>query len=286
MRRVVSSVLIVLGCVFAPLALVGFWAADEVADAEQYVENMAPLARNPAIRDAIADRVSGAIIRPMPKRSISPINDLIRKEVDAVVDGNDFPVAWANVNRRAHRQLCALLSCAGGRRPLVWNRPVSFDLTPVYDLVRRGMEPSRLPDLHPTIELPSSQALVKAQTVLSWLTALRWVLPVLSMSLFAAGVFLAPDREIALIGAGLGLAASMVVLAVVLVVVRIAYLPGLTGEGLSADAANAMFDALSRFLKIGLRVLFAAGLTLAATIFIVRRSRTSPARLLGTETAP
>ncbi|MFD8560506.1 hypothetical protein ACFV1N_24810 [Streptosporangium canum] len=275
MRAAFSAILVVLGCVFAPPALVGFWAAADIADTGRYVEHVAPLAYNSDVQDAIVDRVTGAITRPLRKRTLSPAEDLVHTLVQAVVRGKEFPAVWEGINRVTHRQLIAILSGEDGRVPPVRDDTVSLDLSPVYHPVKDQVNSllqrelgGPLPDLHPAFELFSSADLVKAQTAYTWLIRLKWVLPILSLALLTAGVLLARDRQRALLGAGLGLAASMFLLAAALAVIRDVYLPDYVGNAMPEAAATAVFDALTGFLRAGLRVIFAAGLVVAGVAFL------------------
>ena len=56
-RSIVAVLLIVLGCVLAPLAGVAVWARNQVTNTERYIRTVAPLASDPAIH------------RPSPTRS-------------------------------------------------------------------------------------------------------------------------------------------------------------------------------------------------------------------------
>ncbi|MFD8529069.1 hypothetical protein ACFV0L_16790 [Streptosporangium canum] len=282
MRAAFSAILVVLGCVFAPPALVGFWAAAGIADTGRYVEDVAPLAYNPDVQDAIVDRVTGVITRPLRRRAPSPAEDLVHTLVQAAVRGKEFPAVWEDINRVTHRRLIAILSGEDGRVP-VRDDTVSLDLSPVYHPVKDQVNSllqrelgGPLPDLHPAFELFSSADLVKAQTAYTWLTRLKWVLPILSLALLTAGVLLARDRQRALLGAGLGLAASMFLLAAALAVIRDVYLPDYVENAMPEAAATAVFDALTGFLRAGLRVIFAAGLVVAGAAFLAcRRKRAS-----------
>ena len=42
-RAPVSAVLIVLGCILAPLSVIGIWTANQVSNTNRYVENVSPL---------------------------------------------------------------------------------------------------------------------------------------------------------------------------------------------------------------------------------------------------
>ena len=48
-RTILAVVLIVLGCVLAPLAGVAVWARNQVTNTDRYVRTVAPLASDPAI---------------------------------------------------------------------------------------------------------------------------------------------------------------------------------------------------------------------------------------------
>jgi hypothetical protein len=86
-------------------------------------------------------------------------------------------------------------------------------------------------------------------------------------------VWVARDRRRALVGAGLGLAASMLVLGIGLLIGRSIYLSSVPSSTLPADAAAAGWDAMVHFLKESLRVVLAVGLVVAVAAFFTGPSR-------------
>jgi hypothetical protein len=86
-------------------------------------------------------------------------------------------------------------------------------------------------------------------------------------------VWVARKRRRALIGATLGLAASMLVLAIGLLIGRSIYLNSVPPTVLPGDAAAAAFDAMVYFIKVGLRVVLAVALIVAIGAFITGPSR-------------
>jgi hypothetical protein len=94
------------------------------------------------------------------------------------------------------------------------------------------------------------------------------VLPILALLLLAIGVYVARSHRRALIGAGLGLAASMLVLGGGLLIFRSVYLSSVPNNVLPADAAAALFDTFVRFIKQGLRTILVVGLVIAAGAFL------------------
>ncbi len=187
---------------------------------------------------------------------------------------------WIQGNKAAHTQLVDAL--AGRKSALsVSNGKVVIGLGPVIGdvkarLAARGLTlVSRLPPINPTFPLFSAKYLVRAQSAYRLLTTLRWVLPLLTLALLAAGVYVARRHRRALIGAGLGLAASMLVLAIALALGRAIYLSKVPASVLPADAAAVAFDTIVRFIRQGLRVLLAAGLVVALAAFFTGPSVTA-----------
>jgi hypothetical protein len=86
-------------------------------------------------------------------------------------------------------------------------------------------------------------------------------------------VYVARKRRRALIGAALGLAASMLVLAIGLLIARSIYLNSVPPSVLPGDAAAAAFDAMVYFIRVGLRVVLAVGLVVAIGAFFTGPSR-------------
>ena len=60
-RTILAVVLIVVGCVLAPLAGVALWARNQVTNTDRYVRTVAPLAADPAIQQAMADQLTTQI---------------------------------------------------------------------------------------------------------------------------------------------------------------------------------------------------------------------------------
>src|SRR4051812_10091938 len=50
-RRIATVVLVILGCVLAPVSVLALWAKTTLLDTDQYVETVAPLATNQDIID-------------------------------------------------------------------------------------------------------------------------------------------------------------------------------------------------------------------------------------------
>jgi hypothetical protein len=130
-----------------------------------------------------------------------------------------------------------------------------------------------VPDVNPTVELAKADTLVRAQTAYNTLNAVADVLPWVVLILLVVGVYLARNRFRALVGAGLGLAASMVVLAAGLLVARSLLVDAVPARAAPATASG--FDIVVTYLRYGLRALVVLGLVLALAGFLAGRSETA-----------
>lgn len=54
LRRAAVALLLVLGCVLAAASAVAIWTRVTVLDTDRYVRTMAPIARSPAVQEAVA----------------------------------------------------------------------------------------------------------------------------------------------------------------------------------------------------------------------------------------
>ncbi len=61
-RSYVSLVLFIVATLLTPIAVIGHWGHETIANPEQYINTVGPLAENPEIQQAVADTVSDAII--------------------------------------------------------------------------------------------------------------------------------------------------------------------------------------------------------------------------------
>ena len=308
-RGPVASLLIVLGCALAPMSVLAVWTAGQVSDTSRYVANIAPLARNPAIQGALTDKISAQITSHIPVSSLtnqaasalsshgltrvagllksftptitSALAGFIHSQVHKFVTSAAFAQLWVRLNTVAHAHLVKALSGEGSSAISVSNGQVTLSLGPFIDVVKQRISArgltivNKLPTINPTFELFSAKYLVKAQTAYRLINDLKVVLPILTLLLLAIGVYIARSHRRALIGAGLGLAAAMVVLAAGLLIFRGIYLNSVPNSKLPADAAAALYDTLVRFIKAGLRTLLVLGLVVAGAAFITGPSVTA-----------
>jgi hypothetical protein len=314
-RAPVAAVVITVGCVLAPLSVVAVWAANQVSNTDRYVANMAPLISEPPIQHALSGRITseiesrldvGALVSStsaelasdhLPRLSAlltnfsgpiaSGVNSLVSTTVARAVASPAMAQVWVTANRTAHQGIVRVLSGQGNGSLSVVNDNVVLNLGPLItqvkqDLVARGLTiADKIPTVNATFPLFAAPNLAKAQQGYRLLTALKWVLPLLSIALLAGGVMIARRHRRGLIGAALGLAGSMLVLAIALAIARAVYLNSVPSSVLPADAAGVLYDTLIRFVRDGLRVLLLVGLVVAAGAFLAGPSSAAVATRRG-----
>ncbi len=316
-RTPVAALLIILGCILAPLSVLGVWTANQVSDTSRYVANVTPLIHDPAIQNALTNKITKEIVTRIDVKALtdqaaaglsqkgftrigsllqgvsgslaSGVQGFVHSRILKIITGPRMANAWVQVNRAASQQLIAVLSgraTSGSGTVGVSNGQVTLDLAPLIavakqDLVARGLTiAGKIPIIHVTFALFPSKNLAKAQKAYRLINDLKIVLPILTLVLLGLGVLAARGHRRALIGAGLGFAASMLVLGAGLAIARAFYLNSVPASA-SADAAAAAFDILVRFIKTALRTLLVAGLVVAAGAFFTGPS----AAAVGTRSA-
>jgi len=300
-RGPVATVLIVVGCLLAPLSVFAVWTANQVSNTDRYVANVEPLIHDPSVQRAITDDITrqittrlnvkglaeqaagaltqrgltrvGALLNNFSSQLASATYGFIHTQVAKIVASPQVARLWVQVNRQVHAQLVKALSGQSNGAVTISNNQVVLNLGPFINVVKRDLANrgltivTRLPNINPTLALFSAKYLVKAQAGYRLLNTLKWALPFISLALLGLGVYVARSHRRALIGAGLGLAASMVVLGLGLTIFRGVYLNSVPPRVLPADAAAVLYDTLIRFIRDGLRIILVVGLIIAIAAF-------------------
>jgi len=307
-RAPVAAILITLGCLLAPLAVVAIWASNRVSDTDGYVANVTPLISNPVIQRTVTDKITAQVYsrldvahlttqaataltgRGMPRAGQllnglsgpvdSAVDGFIHKQVADVVASPRAASLWVQLNRVAHTELIKALSGQTGAISTK-NGQVTMDLAPFIQVVKTDLAAhglplaGNLPTVHPTISLFSARTLVAAQTAYRLANTLAWLLPLLTVVLLGLGIYIARDHRRALLAASLGVSAAMLLLGVGLLIARVIYLRSVPAKVLPADAATVLFETFVRFIRNGLRVVLVAGLVVAAAAFLAGPSVTA-----------
>jgi hypothetical protein len=310
-RTILAVLLIVVGCVLAPLAGVAVWARNQVTNTDRYVRTVAPLASDPAIQQAIADQITTQIfsyldvkgltdqaVDALAARGLRPqvadqlrglggsvasgIQGFVRTEVDKIVQSQAFADAWVQANRAAHQALVtALTGQGGGGAVTVADDTVNLNLAPFIETVKQRLVEgrfglaARIPEVNASFVLFDVKNLTRARSAFNLLNTLGVWLPIIAIVLLGIGVFVAKDHRRALVGAALGVAVAMVGLGLSLAVFRTIYLDAVPAAVLPHDAAAVLYDAIVAYLRLGLRTILVLALVVAGGAFLTGQSATA-----------
>ncbi|ANW19348.1 hypothetical protein [Streptomyces clavuligerus] len=258
----VSAALIALLALLTPLSVLAVWAEREIGDTDGYVTAMAPLASDPAVRGAVAERITEEVAGP---DGLGPLSDEVRGLVhDAVLSfaGTDaYRTAWNTVNRAAHTAVEQALTSDEGDT-------ASIDLAPVSEQVKRQLSmegvpfADQIPVMGARITVVESDSPAAVRLSFGALESAGLWLPLMTLLPAGAALLLAPDGRRALIGLGLALTAGGVLLRIAVTVGRMLTLDDLPPD-VDRAAADAVFDALTSTPRTASWWLMGVGLTVA-----------------------
>ncbi|MFG3130426.1 hypothetical protein [Streptomyces tendae] len=274
-RSALSAVLIALASLLAPCATLAGWAMHGPADTGRYVAAVAPLADDPAVRDAAADTLGAGFAGFVDEATAGPVNGAVRLFVrDAArsfTRTEAFHEGWDAANRTVHAAVLRAL-----RDDRAAGHAVTVDLAPVTERVRDRLAEDhvpfarRIPVRHTAVTvLPAHEAdrLRKGYQVLD--VAAFW-LPLAAVVFAVTGIAVAACRRRAVTAAGIGTALGGALLALAVLVGRrltVAELPG----PVDGPAAGAVYDALTETLRTASWLLVALGLTVALASWLTGR---------------
>src|SRR5687768_8055307 len=138
-RSLLATVLIVLGCVLAPVAGVSVWINNQVSETDRFVRTMTPLVSDPDIQNALTNRLTATVFQYVDVEGIaddavdalaaqglppeiadrlstltptlaSAVTGFVRDKIAELVASPAFASAWNRTIQVAHRQMVTLLS--------------------------------------------------------------------------------------------------------------------------------------------------------------------------------
>jgi uncharacterized membrane protein YhaH (DUF805 family) len=300
-RKTVVALLVV-ACVLAPIAGTAIWINNQVTSTDRYVRTVKPLASDPHIQAAIAANLTRTLFanvdvaarardvlppraKPFAPAIASGLHNYVQQATASFLASDQFQRLWVELNTRAHKQLVKLLTGKGGRLVQTRNGKVVIDLAPALAIVEQRLHDrginvfDRIPasSIRSTFVIVDSKQLEQGQRGIRLLKALAIALPLIVLALVAAAIGLSERRRRTLLQASLGIAASMAVLGVLLTIGRSIYLDQIVGPNLPRDAASAFYDVLVQYLRLGLRIVAAVALVVAAVAYLTGPSKSAVA---------
>lgn len=279
LRSALSAALIALACLLAPCGALAAWAAYDLADTGRYVTTMAPLAADPAVRNAIADTVGAGIMDEVDARvDTRPLRGAVRPYVHDAVRSftrtEAFRLAWDAANRAVHDAVLRALHDQS-------EHDVTVDLAPVTAKVKHRLTvdhvpfANRIPVEHTEVSVLPAQELDRLRKGFHVLEVAGFWLPLTAVALAVAGIAVATCRRRAVTATALGTALGGALLALAVTVGRSLTLADLPDQG-HQPAAGAVYDALTTTLRQASWLLVALGLTVALLTWLTTRRLPRP----------
>jgi hypothetical protein len=284
---VLSWVLLVVFCLGLLLSVVTVWARIEVLNTDVFVRTVSPLAEEPSIQNAIADRMTDLLSEQIlgDDATISALDstpilrgigmsfllDFVHRNVLEFVQSPDFPAQWDTAMEFAHGSMIDALTGNREGAVTIEQGQLVLDLMPFLTTVQDRLSAAGL-DVVDRIEIDPDRArivlfesdgLAKAQRLIDNLTTLSIVLPLLTLLALAGCLVLAPQRWAMVVWVGIGATVAMVVLVILAAIGRRLTIDAL-GPDANLQAATDLFEIVLRGLRQAARITAGAGLVVAA----------------------
>ena len=288
--------LLLVGAVLTPVAVLAHWARDTVTSTDGYVATAGEVAADPAVREALITHLTAATLERIDVDALVAsalaavgssgedsqgealavplrvaIESLVRDVITQVVGSDAFAAVWSQANRDAHAAAVALLADdGGGTLSLTDDGQVSLDLGPVVDLARadlvaRGITlASAIPPIDASVPLFSSQDLVQARGYYAALDAAADWMPWVAALLLISAVALARSRAAVLAWEGGVVVVVTALVSLAVVVVRGAWIETLTGSPLRTEVTVSVATILGESALGALRAGYLIGVVLVA----------------------
>jgi hypothetical protein len=297
-------VLLPVAALLAVASVTTGFVRSELLDTNRYVDTVAPLIEEPAVRAAVADLLAREIVTALDLSTrvqqladeaeelgapelldtlvapaVGGIQSFLRTELQTIMSTQEFAQLWDTINRLAHDELADLLTTGEGQFLTAEGNQIYLNLGAVVSMARERLIAAgftlaqEIPaDLSIRFAVFHSDQLPELQTAAYLLNLGRWLLPVLTLVALAAAVALAPDHRRGLLLAGVAVALAMLLALAMLALARNYYLDNLPAE-ISRDAAAAFFDTLLRFYADTLRTLAVLAAIVALACWLVGPGR-------------
>lgn len=312
--------MIALGALLAPVAILSGWAVSQLTDTDRFVATFAPLGADDEVQSYLASTVSKAIEEHVDFPSlVDPFIDglagdvglsetyavdavkglvqqgarqLLGTAVSTVVESDTFSALFEQSLRVSHGVLIRALTDNGTVMSVADDGTIGVELGPIVESVKSSLVDGGLgfaaaiPEVHHTVPIATSQALVQLRSAYAVATAIGGWLPWVVVSLVLGGLIVVGGGIRSVIGSAAGIAASAAVLLIGTGIGRLVALRELDALGLPPTVAAHVFDraigdivmAASWVLGFALIVAVVCWLVAVATQWWVgRRATANPA---------
>ena len=301
--RVLSIVLLVIGCVLAPIGVTASWAKNLVVDQDAYLEAVAPLVTDPAIVNAAETRLVSAIDDAITNLQIADkistelqslglppklatlatgylatfradITTAITKMVDELLQSPKLATLWDNANATLHTKFVQIMQGEDPGKLHTLNVDLSGAVTQIKQkLEASGVEwAANIPDIPVVIDIAGNANVQQVAGYYHLLVGLGTWIPIVALLLLLLSIVIAPSRLGGLAKAAGWLAVSMVVLALLLIGGR-QWL--ISKSPLQPDVTQAFTRQLTVNLQDTVRFIVVVGAVISVVAWLFGRSKSA-----------
>ncbi len=280
-----AVVLIVIGAILAPVAVVASWAKVQLTDTDTFVATYAPLADDPGVQAYVTDEtvkviqehvdipkltsqvidgITGLGTGPVATKALDALKaplaqgivSLIQTTVGRFVSSDAFAQVWQDALRASHTQLVATMQ--GNPKAAITvgaDGSVGVQLGPIIDRVKQLLEDqglsfaSQIPTIDRTITVAQNSSIPTLQMFYNLAIAAGAWLPWVAIGLLALGVVVARRRALALIGAACALGLAMIVVVAGISIGQIVFVASASPALVQAGVAKTLYTTVSTAMK-------------------------------------
>lgn len=279
-----ATVLIVIGAILAPVAVIASWAKVQLTDTDSFVATYAPLAHDPGVQAFVTDEavkavqdnvdidqltsqvidgITGLGTGPVATKALESLKgplaqgivSLLQSTVQRFVASEAFAQVWQQALRTSHDQLIATMQNDPNAAITVGSDgSVGIQLGPIIDrvkqlLVEQGVSfAAQIPSVDRTITVAQNSSIPTLQLFYGLAVAAGAWLPWVAIALLALGVVVARRRALALVWAAVALALAMGITLAAIGIGRIVFVssvsPSLVPSGLAQTLYSTVTDAM------------------------------------------
>ncbi len=301
-RTATAWVLVVLGLLLAPAAMLVQYAHTTLTDTDGFVATFAPLANDPDVQTAVSAAVVQAIqnsvdvdgatqnlfsgLETLPLSdaakqglgllegpAIDGIHALLSQLVTGFVQSDAFADVWRQTLQLTHQQLNATLSGDSSAVVGINGDDVSINLAPVIATVKQNLVSSGVgfaslipDDIQATVDLGTVSGIGQLRVLYGLVGALAIWLPILATVFVLGGIAVGVNRRRWIFGTGLTVTILMVVIGIAIGVGRVVTQADLP---FNDDAEGTVFDAATAQLTSVVITWSILGFVAAAGAFVL-----------------
>lgn len=299
-----ATMLIVIGALLSPVAVVGSWINLTLTDTDRFVNTYGPLSQDPAVQSYVATQAVAAINEqvdvpeltssvidgiidlgtgPVATKALeglkgpasAGIQSIIESEIDKFVASDAFATVWTQTLRISHQQLVnSMQGTTGGVVNVSGTGEIGIQLAPIIAevknvLVAQGLTfAAQIPEVDRTIVIAQSDAIPRVQLAYNAAVAGGYWLPVIVLIFLAAGVIVARRRSVALIWAAVALALAMGITLAGLGAGNLFFISAVTPIVLPLGVANVLFSAVVGGMQASALALLVIALVVAVVTWL------------------